>query len=223
MQPLVIFGAGGFAREVAQLVDDLNAHRPTWRLLGFLSDDPSDHGATVGGRQILGGRTWLQTQTSPVAVALGVGNPAVRRRLVAVLRDHAVSFPSLRHPSVISGARVSLGDGVILCAGSVLTVDIVVHDFAAINLACTVGHDAVVGAYATVAPGVLISGNVTIGEGADIGTGSRIIQGVHVGPWSIVGAGAVVSRAIPANTTAVGVPARPIKERPEGWHLEPAP
>lgn len=123
---------------------------------------------------------------------------------------------------MITGARISLGKGVILCAGSILTVDVAVQDFAAINLACTVGHDAVVGAYATIAPGVLISGNVTVGEGADVGTGTRIIQGVDVGAWSIVGAGAVVARQVPANSTAVGIPAKPTRERTDGWHLDTA-
>lgn len=222
MQPLVIYGAGGFAREVAQLVHDINTHQPTWHLRGFLSDDPSQHGTIVGGLAVLGGREWLRNQPTPVAVAFGIGSPAIRRRLAIALGDRNVRFPSLRHPSVICGDRVSIGKGVVLCAGSILTVDIEIRDFAAINLACTVGHDAVVGAYATVAPGVLISGNVTVGEGADVGTGTRIIQGVDVGAWSIVGAGAVVSRAVPANTTAVGIPAKPIKERSHGWHLDTA-
>ena len=222
MQSLVIYGAGGFAREVAQLVHDINARQPMWQLQGFLSDDLAQYGTTVGGLEVLGGRDWLRAQRDTVAVAFGIGSPAIKRRLALALADHDVSFPALRHPSVIAGDRVSLGRGVILCAGSIITVDVAINDFAAVNLACTVGHDAIVGAYATVAPGVLISGNVTVGEGADVGTGTRIIQGVDVGAWSIVGAGAVVARAIPANTTAVGIPAKPIKERPDGWHLEPA-
>ena len=61
-----------------------------------------------------------------------------------------------------------------------------------------------------------------------IGSGCRILDGVQIGRNCIVGAGSVVTRSIPANSTAVGVPARIIKSgkpaeaaRPEdysnGW------
>jgi acetyltransferase-like isoleucine patch superfamily enzyme len=62
-----------------------------------------------------------------------------------------------------------------------------------------------------------LSGNVTIGEGCDIGTNACAIQGITIGDWSIIGAGATVIRDLPANVTAVGVPARVIATRPDGW------
>jgi acetyltransferase EpsM len=40
---------------------------------------------------------------------------------------------------------------------------------------------------------------------------------VTVGEWTIVGAGAVVIADLPADVTAVGVPARIIRHRPAGW------
>ncbi|HHU03083.1 MAG TPA: hypothetical protein GXZ91_08160 [Christensenellaceae bacterium] len=44
-----------------------------------------------------------------------------------------------------------------------------------------------------------------------INNGSQIIQGLTIGENTIVGAGAVVVRDLPANCTAVGVPAQVIK------------
>jgi acetyltransferase-like isoleucine patch superfamily enzyme len=58
---------------------------------------------------------------------------------------------------------------------------------------------------------VHIAGNVSIGECVEIGVGTKVIQGKSIGDNSIIGAGAVVVRDIPANCTAVGVPAKPIK------------
>jgi acetyltransferase-like isoleucine patch superfamily enzyme len=52
---------------------------------------------------------------------------------------------------------------------------------------------------------------VTIRRGAYIGANVTILQGVEIGESSIVGAGAVVTRSIPAMTVAVGVPARVVK------------
>jgi acetyltransferase-like isoleucine patch superfamily enzyme len=47
--------------------------------------------------------------------------------------------------------------------------------------------------------------------------GAKIIQGISIGPWTVVGAGAAVVRDLPANVTAVGVPARVIKTKEEFW------
>jgi sugar O-acyltransferase (sialic acid O-acetyltransferase NeuD family) len=218
MRDIVIYGAGGAGREVAQLLADINAREPQWSVLGFLSDEVASHGRIVGDLPVLGGSEWVRARTTPLAVALGVGSPALKHRLVERVRGPLVSFPILVHPTVSMGRRVSLGEGTIVCTATVITVDIRVGAFCMINHGCTITHDDVLGHYSTLAPGVNVSGNVTVGDGADIGTGSQLVQGVSIGAWSIVGAGAVVCRDLPANVTAVGVPARVIKERPSEWH-----
>jgi sugar O-acyltransferase (sialic acid O-acetyltransferase NeuD family) len=218
VRDLVIFGTGGFAREVHQLVEDLNADRQTWNVLGFLDDDALMEGESLHQLPILGGRGWLEGRS--VAIAIGVGTPAARWRLVEHLSrlDPALVFPPLLHPLAWIGNRIQLGSGAIICAGARLTTDLAVRDHVQINLDATVGHDSVLREFTTVAPGVNISGRVTIGEGCDLGTGAAIIQGISIGAWTIVGAGAVVVGDIPANVTVVGTPAKPIKERPDGWH-----
>ena len=58
--------------------------------------------------------------------------------------------------------------------------------------------------------GIVIDDNVWLGAGC------RVLDGVHISRNVIVGAGSVVTRSIPANATAAGVPARVIKVRGEG-------
>jgi acetyltransferase-like isoleucine patch superfamily enzyme len=52
---------------------------------------------------------------------------------------------------------------------------------------------------------------VVIRSGAYIGANATILQGVEIGRSSIVGAGAVVTRSVPAGSVVVGVPARVVK------------
>jgi acetyltransferase-like isoleucine patch superfamily enzyme len=52
---------------------------------------------------------------------------------------------------------------------------------------------------------------VSIGDDVWIGAGVKILAGVTIGDHVVVGAGAVVTRDIPSNSLAVGVPARVIK------------
>lgn len=215
MDELVIFGCGGFAREVAQVVRDINAVRPTWSLLGFVDDDAAKHGSTIGGLRVLGGAEWLVAHPR-VACSIGVGNPAAKRKIHERLRS--TRFATLVHPRAWIGERVVLGDGAIVCANATATCDISMGAHAIVNLSVTIGHDARLGDYATLAPSVNVSGYAQVGVGCDIGTGAALIPGVKVGSWSVVGAGSIVVRDLPENVTAVGAPARVIKTRDPGWH-----
>lgn len=219
MTDLLIYGTGGMGREVAQLALDLNADGAAVRVAGFLSDDAGVHDTEIAGIPVLGGATYLAQRPGRFDVTLAVGAPAVKRRLAAQSASVVRSFPTLVHPTVVRSGRVRIGQGSVICAGTVLTVDIAVGDFATVNVACTISHDAVLADYVTLAPGVSICGNVFIGEGCDFGTGAKVIHGRHIGEWAIVGAGATVCGDLPANCTAVGVPARPIKHREPGWQL----
>lgn len=218
-QKLVIYGAGGFARELLELVRDINTRRSHWDVLGFIDDNEGNWGKVINGLPVLGGLSWVREQSSKPAAVLGIGSPATRMRVAQRLRDHVGGFPSLVHPSVVMSTHVTIGEGVIITAGNILTANIEIGDFSLLNLMCTVGHDCRLGRYVTVSPGASISGNVHIGDGCDVGTGAAIVQGVEIGEWSVLGAGAVVARSLPANCTAVGVPAKVIKERQPGWQL----
>ncbi|HSI03592.1 MAG TPA: acetyltransferase, partial [Myxococcota bacterium] len=140
MHELVIYGSGGHAREIAQLVDDVNAARPTWSFLGFLDDDAARHGMTLGGGRVLGGGDWLRSRSS-VAVTVAIGNSVHRRRVVSAL--HGARFATLIHPRASIGARVSIGTGSMVCAGAVITCDVQLGSHVIVNVGSTVSHDCV--------------------------------------------------------------------------------
>jgi len=219
MADLLIYGAGGLWREVAQLAADLRADGGSVEPVGFLSHDVSSHGTIVGGLPVLGDHTYVEKHSGRFHLVLGVGSPSVKQRLVEKVSPYVRAFPHLVHPSVIHSSHISWGRGVIVCSASSLTVDIRLGDFVLVNIGCTIGHDCVIGDFATITPGANISGRVVTETGCDIGTGAAVIQGIVIGEWTLVGAGAAVITSLPANCTAVGVPARPVKHRPPGWQL----
>lgn len=206
---IVIIGAGGFGKEIAWLIERINTIDPIWNLLGFVDDDNTKVGQNCFGLPVLGTINWLNNQSNDLSVVGAIGNPIVRQSVISRIKKH--KFATLVDPSVICSESVRIGEGSIICAGSILTVDINIGTHTIINLDCAVGHDAVLGNFVTLYPSVNISGNVNVKECAEIGTGVQIIQGVIVGERTVVGAGAVVVQDLPSKCTAVGAPAKPIK------------
>lgn len=211
MKDLIIIGAGGFAREVLWLVEEINRTEAQWNVLGFLDEDEKSHGCLLNGKMVLGGLDWFNSYEGEIYAVCAVGNSLVKKKLVSSLNGRGIKYPVLIHPSVIRSEYVEFGDGCIVCAGNIFTTNIEVGSHVSFHPGCTIGHDVEVFDYATVLPGVNISGNVELGEGCNIGTNATIIQGIKIGAWSVVGAGSVLVKDIPPKCTAVGVPAKPIK------------
>ena len=212
MKQLLIIGAGGLGREVAWLVERINQKSPTFALLGFLDDAPELIGREINGYGVLGRVSDITRYPDALAVC-AIANTAVRRRLVEQILQAAprTVFATLIDPSAEYSRWVTVGQGSIICARTLLTVNIAVGEHVIINPACTVGHDAVLEDFVTVYPGANLAGNTQIGTGAELGTGMQIIQGKRIGADAVIGAGAVVVRDIPPRCTAVGCPAKPIK------------
>ncbi len=212
MKDLIIFGASGFGREVAWLVERINAVEPTWNLIGFMDDNEDIQGTEINGYKVIGKSNDVKNHMDAYYVC-AVGASKVREKIVNNLKQTCpgILFATLIDPSVEMSKLVSIGEGTIICAHTILTVNILLGEHVIINLDCTIGHDAVIEDYVTLYPSANVSGATYIGKAAELGTGMQIIQGKTVGEYSIVGAGAVVVKSIPSNCTAVGGPAKPIK------------
>ncbi len=210
MKQLVIFGAGGHAREVAQLVEDINLAQPeSWQLAGFLAD--ADTSVVVNKplpAPFLGGAEWL-LEHSQTYLTVAIGNSAARQSVVQrLLRIYpTLQFATLVHPRAWIAKSVALGQGCVVFAGSLVNADACLGSFASLNLGVTASHDCTVGSFSSLGPGVHLAGAVTLGEAVDVGTGASMRPGVSVGAGAIVGAGAVVVTDLPAHCVAYGVPA----------------
>ena len=208
MTPLVIIGAGGFGREVLELVLDINRAAPTFEFLGFLDDGEVD-GALLArlAAPLLGPSSRLAGLETDYVIGIGAAEP--RRRIDALARASGHRPATLRHPWATVGQDVQVDDGAIIAAGARLTTHVVIGRHAHVNLNCTVGHDAVIEDFATLFPGVHLGGGCVIEEGASLGLGSVILPNVRVGRSAVVGAGAVVVRDVAHGATVLGAVARP--------------
>lgn len=211
MKEIIIIGAGGFGREVQWLIERINEKEKSWKIKGYI-DDGIDAGTEINGYYVLGGINKLLELDEDISVVCAIGSSDVRKRVIEQIskRDN-INFPNLIDPNVQMSKYLELGRGNIICAGTILTVNITIGDFNILNLDCTVGHDVVLESFVTAYPSVNISGAVYIGECTEIGTGTQIIQGKRICRDTIIGAGSVVVRDIDLAGTYVGVPAKEIK------------
>lgn len=211
---IAILGAGGFGREVAQLIKDINYSKKTWDLIGYFDDDISTHGLIQNDFHVLGEISLLNNEKyNDLFVICAVGGPKIKYRIIENVKkiNPYIKFPILKHPSVKIGDGSKIGEGSIICAGSIITTNVTIGQHTSIHVACTIGHDTFIHDFCTVLPGVSISGNVIMHEGVCIGTKAAVIQGVKINQYTIVGAGAVVVKSLPEYCTAIGIPARAIK------------
>jgi sugar O-acyltransferase (sialic acid O-acetyltransferase NeuD family) len=216
---VVIIGAGGHGREVADILRDQCDAGTDLTPMGFIDQNLELHGKVIDGLPVLGDFSWFETERrDKVAVICAVGSPQICRRLVLQARKIGLIFASAISPRANISSRASLGEGVTIFPNVVVNTGAFVDSYSILNVGVVVSHDATVGSYCNINPGARLAGNTTINEGSYIGMGTSVIQGRTVGAWSVVGAGAVVISDLQKNVTAVGVPARTIKTREEGWH-----
>lgn len=214
MKNLVIIGAraDGHAKVVLEILLALNEYA----VAGFIDDDPAKQGTLIRGFPILGGMNDLPALIKEKSIECGIvaiGDNPGRRALGQQLLSLGLELVNAIHPTVHLDSDVVLGRGICLCQGVIIVTGTRVGDSVNIHTGATVDHDNVIEDGANLGPGVHTAGRVKIRRDAFLGTGAVVIPDGEVGESAIVGAGSVVNRPIPPHSTAVGVPARVIKQR----------
>ena len=204
---ILIAGTGGFAKEVLCLIDDLGLLDNVEAFIepDFIFENYSKplniHGIPVKPYSFLEPKKHL--------VTVAIGESKVREKIVTEQLPIYTKYITLIHPTAIISKWNQIGEGAIICAGTIITCDVTIGRFAHLNLQTTIGHDCVIGDYFTTAPNVNISGNCSIDKHVYFGTASVIKQGLSVAKHTTIGMGAIVTKDIREESQIwVGNPAK---------------
>ena len=151
LKPLFIVGSGGFAQEVAWVIDDVNNRQPEWHLLGFVEDISSGRSEHYG-RPILESYAVAAKLCAEPFFACGMGAPLIREKESVRAENLGWKPATLIHPSVIEARFVSIGEGCVIGAGSVLAPYARIGRHCVVNVQSTIGHNAEIGDYSVVSP-----------------------------------------------------------------------
>lgn len=206
MLDVVIIGAGGFGREIRQLLFDcLDSHQ--YRFKGFLGKDMGVAEDPTVAKQMLGDPQTYKPAAQDRFV-LAIGNMAARRQTTESLLTRGARFIKLIHPSALVADSAQLGQGIILYPFSVVSNEAKLSDFTKLNYYASAGHNAEFGKYCLLAPYATVNGYSVLEDDVYLSTHSTVAPVVRVGARSKVSANSAVMNDVPPDTFVFGVPGR---------------
>ena len=198
---MILYGASGHGKVIIEILEDIGiTDIKVWddadkgHVWEYVVERPLPAGVPV-----------------PEQVIISIGVNATRKKVAERIGSFA-QFGTAIHSGTHISKRAAIGVGTVVMAGAVINADCKVGKHCIVNTCASIDHDCVLNDYVHISPNATLSGDVHVGEGTHIGSGAAVIQGIRIGKWCTVGAGTVVIRDLPDYATAVGNPARIIKQ-----------
>jgi sugar O-acyltransferase (sialic acid O-acetyltransferase NeuD family) len=210
MDKIAIYGAGGFGKEVACIINKINEKKPTWDLIGFI-DDGLELGTKVSHfGEILGGIDYLNNLQEEISIVFAIGVPRILKLIVDKINNPLIQFPNIIHPDVFVADEKSLimGKGNVIVRACSFSCDVRLGDFNQMNSISSLAHDVTVGSYNVFMPLSRISGGTKIGDLNLFGIGSVILQNLIVGNNTRISAGSYLMRNTKDGFLYAGNPAK---------------
>ncbi len=203
MRRAVLFGGGGFAIELADLLRSCD-----WDIIGCVAPASCANALPAPWLGALDGGAALPEDGE---LFFAVGDPDLRRQVAAAISVTGRQWTSFVHPTAWLAPSVVLGNGCIVYPHSTLHARVRLGDCVLVNSNVTIGHETVIGGFASINPGAAIAGKVSVGAGASIGIGASVRERVVIADGVVVGAGAAVVGDLTEAGTYGGVPARRLR------------
>lgn len=209
MKSLLIFGAGGHGSEVLWLINNINQVEPRYRVLGFCDDCETLKGGTFCEVPILGRPEDLDPQLAekPYFFA-AVGENRIRKRVVERMEALGWQPVTLIDPSAVVSDSSQIGAGTYVGVASNISPNAQIGRYAIVHNQSSVGHDISMQDFSQVAPGGRLLGHARLEMGAYVGSNAVVYPGKTLGASAVLAACSFALKDIPANSTAMGVPAK---------------
>jgi UDP-N-acetylbacillosamine N-acetyltransferase len=211
MKKLVIWGAGGHALMIAQLISMIG----DYELVGFIDDvNVKRKGRLLNCVPILGGKEQIDEiyAMGVQYLIIGFGDCAARLRIAEEVQNRGFLLAKAIHPKAIISTNVEIGAGTVVMGGAAISYGAILGRNVIINTCANIGHESIVEDGVHVCSGVNLAGATNIKRGAWVGIGSTVIEKITIGAGSFIGAGSVVVKDIPDGVMAYGVPCRVVRK-----------
>lgn len=206
---LGIYGAGGFGKEIYDMVSQYEADK--WDEILFV-DDVKNIDSLKGARVITYEVFKRMFTPENAKLVIAQGEPADKKLLYDKVKKDGYSLAVLVHPHAYICPDAVLEEGVVVFVGATISSTVHLGKCVAALTYALVGHDTVVGDFSQISAMTVVNGNVSVGRETFIGSSAAIRDDVSIGEKCIVSMGACVMKDVPDKVIVMGNPARVIQK-----------
>lgn len=208
MKDIIIYGAGGLAKETVQLIEDINSVKPQWNILGYIDDFKGDCGEYVNGYRILGGSGILKDVDEGTCIVLALGDPEAKKAIHTNISCYNLTYPVLIHPTAVVAPSAIIGEGSVVGIHCVLSVNTVIGKHVLLNTKTFVAHDSCIQDFSSCFVNCIVNGNVTIGQGVLLGSNTVIMERKTIGGKARISMGSIVTFDVEAGHVVMTKPSK---------------
>lgn len=204
---MIIIGAGGFAKELLQVVtqtvpldqiafyDDVTKNGPNrvFEKFAILKDEKA-----------------LLTHFEKFGTdfTLGLGGAKLRQLLYNKIAGLGGNLVSTIDSRATIGTFSQIGVGCNILSQACISNSSQIGKAALIYYNSIITHDSIIGDFVEISPGATLLGRTHIGDFTHVGANASILSDIKIGRNCLIGAGAVVTKDVPDNAIVIGIPAK---------------
>lgn len=214
MKEIIILGAGGTGMDVVSIINSINAHEKTWKIIGFLDDNDQLIGKKIMGIPVIGKIENIDIYDNKYFIS-SIGHPTNRKvRKIIWEKMSKYKFATIIHPSAVIYDNVSIGDGTVVNGNCVLASNVHIGENVIMGYGCNIAHETIIEPHVAMGAGVSLSSGVVVGRGSYIGAGVSSTHGIKIEENTLVSVGAAIISDLKENSQRmwIGVPAITIKQ-----------
>jgi sugar O-acyltransferase (sialic acid O-acetyltransferase NeuD family) len=210
---ILIIGAGPHAEVVIDIIETENI----FNIIGII-DSKKEIGYSLNGYEVIGRQEDIvaicknfNTKSGIICIGDNWNRKIVSELILSLIPDF--DFITTIHPKAIISSRCSIGKGSVIMPGVTININAKIGNFCIINTNSSFEHYCSLGNYSSISAGVTTGGFVNIGILSAIALGVTIFDRINIGDNTVVGSGSLVTKDLPSDVLAYGVPAVIIRKR----------